>query len=157
MEKKRGDEGITFLEVMIAVTIFSILITSLYGLFDGGLTMYRTSDAHLEQMQNMRVAMESLGRDLREATSIDFNPSKNELTVYLPGKTEKYGLETDNIYGPSNLKGKKLWKTTASNPLASYLDEFEVVRSGNLVTVTLSAVSPKGRRIALENKFALRN
>jgi prepilin-type N-terminal cleavage/methylation domain-containing protein len=158
VSKLLNEQGLTFLEMMVSVTILGMMILALYGIIDSSMAMFRTSDAHLEQIQNMRVAMESLGRDLREATAISFELRKNELTIYLPdNKTEKYGLASESIYGPSGLKGKKLWKTTESNPIASYLTHFEVINSGKLVTVKFKATSPKGRIITLENKFALRN
>lgn len=158
MSKLFNEQGLTFLEVMVSVTILGIMVVTLYGLLDGSIVMFQTTDAHLELIQNMRIAMESLGRDIREANEISFELRKNELTIFLPdNKIEKYGLSSENIYGPSGLRGKKLWRTTESNPIASYLTHFEVINSGNLVTVNLIATSPKGRVLTLVNKFALRN
>lgn len=156
MVKQFGESGLTFVEMMVSVTIFSLLILALYGLLDGGMAMYQTSDAHLEQMQNMRIAMETLGRDIREAKSIDFK--NNQLTLTLPNNQRlMYGLGDENIYGPSGLKGKKLWKSAPSSPIASYLTSFEVNAADKLVTVKLTASSPKGRVLTLENTFTLRN
>lgn len=158
MGKGLKEEGLTFLEVMISVTIFGLLIAPLYSLLAGGMALYQISDAQLEQLQNMRVAMESLGRDIREANSITFDKKTNRLTiVFSDGNSKQYGLDSESIYSPSGLKGKKLWKGAVWNPLASYLSGFEVTSIGKLVTVKLTATSPKGRILTLENKFVLRN
>jgi prepilin-type N-terminal cleavage/methylation domain-containing protein len=157
MIKWPDERGLTFVEMMVSITIFSILIISLYGLLESGMSMFQFSDSHLEQMQNMRVAMESIGRDIRKAKSVDFNSTNKELTIRFQTGTEKYGLGNESTYGPSGLNGKKLWITTTSNPLASYLTDFNVTIVNNLVTVKLTATSPKGKLLTLENSFALRN
>ncbi len=114
MSKLLNEQGLTFLEMMVSVTILGMMILALYGIIDSSMAMFRTSDAHLEQIQNMRVAMESLGRDLREATAISFELRKNELTIYLPdNKTEKYGVIMDAAL--SNLDEKHVDKICRYN------------------------------------------
>jgi prepilin-type N-terminal cleavage/methylation domain-containing protein len=157
MRMMLDEQGLTFLEIMVSVVIIGLLIVALYGLLDGGMAMYQTSDAHLELLQQMRLAMEAIGRDIRRASSVSFNPNNNELTINLPEGPQKYGLDNEDIYGPSGLKGQQLWVTTKNNPLASYLSDFKATKENKLVTIILKAQTPKGNLLTLQSSFTLRN
>lgn len=151
------EKGLTFVEIMVAVAILAFLFTAIFGLLETGMTLFAKSDAHLDQVQNMRVAMETLARDLRKAEQVSFNSAAKVLVITFPGGSETYGLGTEAIYGPSGLRGKKLWRATASNPIASYLADFEVIVNANLAEVTLKAITPEDKIILLKNSFTLRN
>ncbi|WP_227765947.1 PulJ/GspJ family protein [Zhaonella formicivorans] len=157
MKVIQNEKGLTFVELLVTMTIFGLIIISLYGLLDSGLQLFKKYDSRLEQLQHMRVAMETIGRDLRAAQSAAFNQNLKQLTLSVYGKTVKYGLESENIYGPSGLRGKQLWKDTQNQPLASYLDDFTVKIENYFVEVTLAAKSPEGKTLVLKNSFALRN
>ena len=41
MIKWPDERGLTFVEMMVSITIFSILIISLYGLMESGMSMFQ--------------------------------------------------------------------------------------------------------------------
>ena len=59
--------GFTLLEVMLAVTIFSLVISAILMTFRTGMRAYETSTSHMEVMQQARVIFTRLGKDLRSA------------------------------------------------------------------------------------------
>ena len=157
MKLSLGEQGITFLETMIALVIIGSLLIGLYGLLESGMAMYQANDAYLELMQQMRFAMLTLGKDIRRANSISFNVIKKELTINFSNGSKKYGLDRKDVYGPSGLSGQQLWGTTKNNPLASYISDFNIIQKDKLVTVILEAKVPKGKILTLQSNFTMRN
>lgn len=155
-------KGFTLVELMISITILSLVIFSLYGLLETGMYSYKRSDAHLEQVQHLRIAMEKIGRDLRAARSVKWE--NNTLKITLESSNDvQYYLGTESIYGPSGLSGSKLSRN--SQPVASYLKEFSaknksgnnVLTSDSAVVINLTAENPEGKTVSLTNTFYLRN
>jgi len=70
--KKDGqtNKGFTFLELLIAVTIFSIVAVAVYSSFNVGIHAWRKTEGSYKVKQEARHAFDIMGRDLRCA--IDF-------------------------------------------------------------------------------------
>lgn len=66
-------KGITFIELMVALVIFSTVIAATYRLFNAQARAYAVQDQVVEVQQNIRGAMEVLLRDLRMAGCDDDN------------------------------------------------------------------------------------
>lgn len=71
MQKKRHNKAFTLLEVLLAITIFSLVVVSLYTTFQVGLRAYSSGQKEIDRMQHSRVLFESLSRDLR---SVYYSP-----------------------------------------------------------------------------------
>ena len=61
MKKK----GFTLLELLVAVTIFSVIAVALYSTFYSGIMILRRSEDVMRRHQDLRLAMEEVSRDLR--------------------------------------------------------------------------------------------
>ncbi|MDS1030065.1 hypothetical protein RDV78_06100 [Bacillota bacterium LX-D] len=108
-------------------------------------------------MQHLSIAMESVGSDIRKASSISFSSELSKLVLNTKDGVITYRLENENIFGPSGVRGKQLWKNYANDPIASYLNSFNVKVENNFAKVKLTAIKPNGENVVLENMFFLRN
>ncbi|MBN1902080.1 hypothetical protein JW926_12220 [Candidatus Sumerlaeota bacterium] len=61
----KKDVAFTLLEVMLAITIFSLVVVSLYATFRVGIRAYASGQREIDRMQRSRVLFESLSHDLR--------------------------------------------------------------------------------------------
>jgi type II secretion system protein J len=59
--------GFTFVEMMLAATVFAIVMGTLYSAFRSGLQAYSAADRRSEQLHVLRALREDLNRDLMSA------------------------------------------------------------------------------------------
>ena len=64
---KKGPQGFTFLELMIALTIFSIMAVSIYSVLGAGIRVWRGSNAIIESNQSLRSFFDAISSDLKNA------------------------------------------------------------------------------------------
>lgn len=63
--RRRARAGFTLLEIMLAVTIFSICITAIYTSFRTSAKAFESGKRSAEQMQTLRFTVDQITRDLR--------------------------------------------------------------------------------------------
>lgn len=68
-------KGFTLVEILLAVSIFSILAVSVYSVFNMGITAWRKMEAILERYQRIRLIMERIGLELRNCLDLDIDNS----------------------------------------------------------------------------------
>ncbi|MFA5146427.1 MAG: prepilin-type N-terminal cleavage/methylation domain-containing protein [Candidatus Omnitrophota bacterium] len=65
--KNNGKKAFTFIELIIAVTIFSIIAVSIYSTFRAGIRVWLRANPVIEESQANRVFFETVARDLKRA------------------------------------------------------------------------------------------
>ena len=89
--------GFTFVELMIAATMISVLFVGLGAHLRGGLTVWQRATATTETLQRHRVAFDRLERDLANALVYDDQPSSyGAVKGQLP--TPQFGADTLGVY-----------------------------------------------------------
>lgn len=68
--KPRDKRGFTLLEILVAISLSSMLLGALYGVYITSYRTYKRSVAKAELNQNARIAMERITRDLRQTERI---------------------------------------------------------------------------------------
>ncbi len=63
--------GFTLIEILISVTLMSLILTGAYVCFDAGIRTEKMVDARTDVFQNARVAMAMISADLRNACPIN--------------------------------------------------------------------------------------
>ena len=76
-------EGVTLIELLVALAIFGIVIGAIYRLFIVQTKAYTVQDQAVEVQQNVRSAMEVLLRDLR-MTGYDDDNTASTITITTP-------------------------------------------------------------------------
>lgn len=67
MHENRADQGFTLTELLVAMVIFSVVMSSIYSAYMSQQKAYQVTDNVAELQQNLRSAMWSLERDIRMA------------------------------------------------------------------------------------------
>ena len=66
---KKSLTGFTFIELLIALTIFSIIATGIYYTLNAGTVIWRRANVQIGENQKIRVFFNTISRDLRNAIS----------------------------------------------------------------------------------------
>jgi type II secretion system protein J len=91
--RKKNKAGFTLLELLLAVTIFSIVAVALYASFNAGIRILRRSEEVMSYHQDLRIVMDELSLDLH-----------NSLLAEIYSETEKFetagaeGGEEEHVY-----------------------------------------------------------
>ena len=63
----RGQDGFTLVELMVAMSIFMLILVGIFQVFDPSRNAYQVSERKLGVQQNARVAMDRMARQIRMA------------------------------------------------------------------------------------------
>ena len=61
----RGQDGFTLVELMVAMSIFLLILVGIFQVFDPSRNAYQVSTRKLDVQQNARVAMDRMARQIR--------------------------------------------------------------------------------------------
>jgi prepilin-type N-terminal cleavage/methylation domain-containing protein len=61
----RGQDGFTLVELMVAMSIFLLILVGIFQVFDPSRNAYSVSERKLDVQQNARVAMDRMARQIR--------------------------------------------------------------------------------------------
>ena len=67
MRPLRGQDGFTLVELMVAMSIFLLILVGIFQVFDPSRNAYQVSERKLGVQQNARVAMDRMARQIRMA------------------------------------------------------------------------------------------
>lgn len=88
---KRYLRSFTLIEILLAMTIFSLIGLSLYGTFQSGIAINRRSEAIDQVTRESSWALDQLTRDLENMTGYDFSNSYPKLSA-CDGRANKITL-----------------------------------------------------------------
>jgi len=109
--------GFTFVEVMISITIFTIIIVTVYSAFNMGMKIWRRTQTD-KSLQRIRLAFLKIDKELRNTfffSGIPFNGSSTEIEFPLSvsdGDKENiykitYSVDVDEVLEPKALTRKE--------------------------------------------------
>lgn len=113
--KPKGRLGLTLTEILVGITMSTLLIGALYGVYLVSHKSYVRSVKQAELNQNARIAMERMTRDLRQTTRI--------ITVLPPTNTD-----TVNNPAPSEIEFQDGHNTSNVSYIKYYLDDTNLKR-----------------------------
>lgn len=147
MRKMNNQKGFTLVETIIALTILSFLVTAVLLIYAEGYLNYAKSNQKIEVQENLRLTLNKMSREIRQASSIpgffdynptidtnnDGNPSNDwdKITFSLNGKTISYYYD---------LTGKEIQRSVdgeGHNPMASHVTGLEFQYDSKVKTVTI--------------------
>lgn len=73
----RGQAGFTLVELMVAMSIFLLILVGIFQVFDPSRNAYQVSERKLDVQQNARVAMDRMARQIRMAGYFPENTDAN--------------------------------------------------------------------------------
>ncbi len=133
-QKRRQSGGFTLVEILVAISIIAILLTSIYGIFSTMSSTKDRLDADSEAYHRARVVFDRLGRELRGV----YHSQKNAATRF------RGGVDSE---GTPYLE----LSTTAVSPLSSEGTGFALVR----YTLETDSEAKDGSKIMLRQEEPL--
>jgi len=159
----RHNSGFTLVETMVALTLLCILMVSVYTFFLSGVISWKNNRDKADVQENLRIAVNRLARELRQAKSIHF------FDLYSGGR-----LEFNDPYGkiityycatsgdPENARQLiRAVNGTGNNPVARYIKKIMVEPVNcspdtRLITITLLGEKGKTGEIRISTTVMLR-
>ena len=93
------EEGFTLVEVVVTIMLMIVVLVALYSIFDMSLRTFAFSNDKVEAVENARLGMERMEREIRGAYPYDKGASPPDTHLFDPGTwTEnqiKFGNELD--------------------------------------------------------------
>jgi prepilin-type N-terminal cleavage/methylation domain-containing protein len=94
----RDEQGFTFIELMLALVLMSILFLGVWGIFYNGYTFWRQAEYKVDMYDSLRFSLDMMGRELMYAKKPDGAPggimtpsdSSNLYFINAEGKTIQY-------------------------------------------------------------------
>ena len=100
MRSLRNNGGFTFIELIVAVTIFAIIAVSIYSTFNAGIRMWLRTSPMIEADQGMRIFFNTASLDLKN--SMAYYPKLTSATsAFAPSSFSSFGTEE-----PLNFEGE---------------------------------------------------
>ncbi|MDO9536293.1 MAG: prepilin-type N-terminal cleavage/methylation domain-containing protein [Bacillota bacterium] len=104
--------GVTLLEVMLAVTVFSLIMAALLTFYSGGLQSWARGSATIDIQQNARIAMFEIINELRYAAAVEGLEDNNILPLYHPGVAQQQGAGSLSFTSADGQKCKLIYNET---------------------------------------------
>jgi prepilin-type N-terminal cleavage/methylation domain-containing protein len=143
----KQNKGITLVEMLIAVALISVVISLAYVFYFTGFKAFNRNVDRVDLQQNVRHSLSFISKRL-------FNANNSDVVVTtITGAPDelRIGRELFRLSGTTlSVNHDYLNPLSPFNPLAEGITEFESTRSGNMVTITISAGA-----VQQDNHFSL--
>ena len=120
LARLRSQRGFTVVEVLVAATIGSVVMVTIFTLLDGSLKQSNGVNARIDSTQRGRVAMETMTRELR--SQVCFSPNSGtpvSLTYADAYKVTFYAFNGSGTFRPDR---RTLWWDTNSDSLKETIE-----------------------------------
>ncbi len=161
--KRRSDLGFTLIEVIMVIVILSTIAgLTIYFLVDS-VRLYSLTVNQKALSDEARIALEKIGRDLRDAQSISApaaGSSSSILSFTRTHATAGDGVNENITYRQNGSILEKVKTAPAAvSPLAEKVANFLVSRevAGQEVKIILTLSGSRGERVTLQTKVYPRN
>ncbi len=146
--------GFTFIEVILSVALLGFIAVSIYGVLSVGDMTWRTEMSLMGIQQEVRLAIDGMSRELRQAETISDPDGGSTISFTIPNVSENIS------YYLSNSQIIREHPAGTTKILAKDISSLSFDKSSNEVTISLTAVkTARGRSLqfALTQKVRLRN
>ncbi|HEV8328955.1 MAG TPA: PilW family protein [Nitrospiraceae bacterium] len=127
-----GQQGVTLVELMIGAVVAAIIIAAGYAVLTSSSKALTTNEQTVETQQNVRVAMEFLFRDIRQAGFGMNGPVGNCPTAVVPAD--------NNTAGPDRGSDRISLVVPVGNPVGTATDPPWILNSGTTMGFNLLAL-----------------
>ena len=127
-----GQQGVTLVELMIGAVVASIIIAAGYAVLTSSSKALTTNEQTIETQQNVRMAMEFLFRDIRQAGFGMNGPVGNCPTAIVPADNDPTGTDK----GPDRIS----LVVPVGNPVGTATDPAWILNSDTTIGFNLLAL-----------------
>ena len=101
--------GFTFVELLMAATVFAILMAGFTAHLRGGVVAWRRTTAMVEELQRLRVALDQVTSDLTNASVVDPRPEATPVVRFDHESLQFYTLRPSPT---ASATGAQIWFVT---------------------------------------------
>ena len=124
----KNGAGVTLVELMVAVTISTLIMIAFYTIFKVGISAWQKGDTRVELIQNGRIALDRMASEIRQALPEDLSalPPIYELKVCSDSDTNRvlgsegdriiFQAALDTVEGPEEIRFSRLTTEDISSP-----------------------------------------
>lgn len=135
---------------MIVTLLLGIVISAAYGLYYRGFVIWLREKDRVEVQENLRIALDRMGRELRTAGGLSAGSNAGQLEF-----TDQEGRTVKYYYSSST--GQLLRsRIGGANPVASNIKSVDIAYQGALVTITLTGEKGRSGPITMNTKIRIR-
>lgn len=139
------EKAFTLIEVLVAASILLIILGIAFNLIVASLSLQKQTTESLELQQNARFAMDSIIRDLQNATNVELINS-HQLSFNDGANQVQYRVTNQQLIRDEN---------NSNSPVASNIASLNFNKQGSLIRIDLTA--NKGQqRIGLRSNVYLK-
>ncbi len=136
------EKGFTMVELLITLAILGLIISAAYNFYLVGLKCWNNSTAKIEACQNARIALDTIIRELRYASSYSFHEEGSEIRFTAPHdqyRTLRFRLVGRELVYDSYPTGSALY---FHNKIALDINRINFLPGGrDLITIEIEAGS----------------
>jgi type II secretory pathway component PulJ len=148
LSKEEG--GFTLVEMLVAATMMFAMLIALYAVFDASVRAFGYGGDRLEAVENARLAMSKMEREIRAAHPYDLTSDPPKSYLFLnPANTTQPAVPTATriVFG-NEVGGDR--RIVGSEVIGYYLSGHELKRSkGGSIQTLVDSVSTDGLRFTL--------
>ena len=101
----RSVRGFTFMELLIALTIFAIIASSIYYTLGAGIRVYRRGNTVIRDNQKLRIFFDTISQDLRNA--VIYSDEKNNFYIEPEWLGDRISFPAIvNLFDESGMRGE---------------------------------------------------
>lgn len=142
MKRARDESGFTLMEALVAMVMMLTVLFALYAIFDTGVRVFRFGNDKTEAVENARLGLERMERELRAAHPVNPSSGKDhlffradDLSLVFPGEREvTFGNDLNGNGAIGGSAERTTYRLSGSSPPKLLRDDMPVV----------SAVRPDG-------------
>jgi len=155
----RRNQGFTFIETLIALTIMAFVVTVISLLYLSGYQDYTRERDRIEVQENLRIAMARMAAKIRQADpeapgSVSITDSGRKIRFTLSFSDEKIRYQFDAQ--DKEIEEVKEDPGGYTLPFASCITDLVFTREGNSITVTIEGEKGKSGKVRLRTEVNLR-
>jgi type II secretory pathway component PulJ len=118
----RGEGGFTLPEVLVTVTLMIVVLFALYSIFDMSLRVFGFGNDKVEAVENARLGLEKMEREIRAAYPYD-KPAGRDHLLWSPGYPATGAIPpSDRISFGNDLDGNRKIECPARPYPTTFLD-----------------------------------
>ena len=154
MKKQKNEEGITLVELMVAIAVVGIIIAALYLAYFTAVRVFGFNQERVEFHRDQRLISESIGKYIRSAKEIEissdvlqiiYGPTSNKKVKFYKNNDNYFYIDTDP--DDSTVGERKISQLTINN------DDIFSDKDDKLVIINITLSNNNGEIYDFEEKF----
>jgi len=153
-------KGFTLIEMIIVIGLFSLTLVLFSGIWHNIMGYWNKLSTQIELQQNLRMGMEAIDNDLRQAKYVEVLEENYLLIKDFRDNLIKYELAPDpySEEHPYSIEGGTLYRTEnsqAKQPIANFIQELSITdkrKDGNItyLNIKMGGSLPDGKSLSIE-------